>query len=372
MSSSPTLTRAERLKLWQALKQSKKAENATSVPSNTRTNQNKRTRRKMKYFDSSQCTFKKTQSYTGTPCVTTTTHKSCKLQRHETENNNPNERRHTESNLTKDFNELSISHDRSDEGSQSSTQSTPQYKSETSRRSSIIEGYVTANDDFSPENTPVRCKKLKSEYTDNRAQYDAATPDEETINLRRRLTELEEQNMSLHGALTQTQKAMSQSLESAKMSLEENQSWAFMNDILCQRVAELESTLNLNRMHTSEKEYNKTAKHKEEIKKLKSKNEEYESRANAMVEEMSARMSQLQEYAMKRIEQLESELLVEKHKSETLEETVRRLQMQLSSTTAEVRRARDRRTSSLCSIESMDPESDDTQDMYSDDDADIA
>jgi hypothetical protein len=70
----------------------------------------------------------------------------------------------------------------------------------------------------------------------------------------------------------------------------------------------------------------KNRKHKSEIKKLNNDRHEYEERANQMMSEMNEQMSMLQTMAMKRIEELENNLLEEGRKSDKLKDEIKVLQ----------------------------------------------
>jgi len=102
-----------------------------------------------------------------------------------------------------------------------------------------------------------------------------------------------------------------------EMAIEEINSLTFYNALQDQKILEMEQSISLDRMEHNENNSNRSRKHKAEIKILKAEREEYEEKANQMIQQMSEQMTLLQTMAMGRIEELEKELLTERRKNET-------------------------------------------------------
>lgn len=86
------------------------------------------------------------------------------------------------------------------------------------------------------------------------------------------------------------------------MSKEEVATMHFLNAIQEQKILELENFISSNHIKNHESAANKHRKHKTEIVKLQKEKLEYEERANAMIQQMTQQMSDLQDMAMTRIE----------------------------------------------------------------------
>jgi hypothetical protein len=103
-----------------------------------------------------------------------------------------------------------------------------------------------------------------------------------------------------------------------EMAIEEINSLTFYNSLQDQKILEMETNITQDRMEHNENNSNRSRKHKAEIKLLKAEREEYEQKANEMIQQMQEQMSLLQTMAMNRIEELEKDLLAERRKNETL------------------------------------------------------
>jgi len=103
-----------------------------------------------------------------------------------------------------------------------------------------------------------------------------------------------------------------------EMAIEEINSLTFYNSLQDQKILEMETNITQDRMEHNENNSNRSRKHKAEIKLLKAEREEYEQKANEMIQQMQEQMSLLQTMAMNRIEELEKDLLTERRKNETL------------------------------------------------------
>eukprot|EP01036_Dinobryon_divergens_P025197 gene25197-33723_t len=101
----------------------------------------------------------------------------------------------------------------------------------------------------------------------------------------------------------------------ASMLLEELHVFKFLNSIQEQKINELEQTISTNRMEHNESMSSKTRKHKAIVKKLTFERSEHEARTNAMISQLNEQMSLLQKMAMERMEVLEKDLMMERHKS---------------------------------------------------------
>ena len=106
-----------------------------------------------------------------------------------------------------------------------------------------------------------------------------------------------------------------------EMAIEEINSLTFYNSLQDQKILEMEHFITQDRMEQNENNSNRSRKHKAEIKILKAEREEYEQKANEMIQQMQEQMSLLQTMAMNRIEELEKDLLAERRKNETLSES---------------------------------------------------
>lgn len=87
-----------------------------------------------------------------------------------------------------------------------------------------------------------------------------------------------------------------------KMANEEINSCNFMSSLLDQKVEELEQQLSSERMNHNETMNQKSRKHKNVIKKMNQDRNDYETRADSMIQQMNEQMLQLQNMAMGRIE----------------------------------------------------------------------
>jgi hypothetical protein len=144
--------------------------------------------------------------------------------------------------------------------------------------------------------------------------------------LRTTQAELEHANVTLEKAFTQsellrglleqeTQKSLeaeatvsaleisqAEIVSRARVALEEAQALTFENSIQQQRITELEQMASRDRIEASELVTMKTRKHKEELQRLASEKQDYENRADVMIQEVNEQMAQLQHMAMERIE----------------------------------------------------------------------
>ena len=163
----------------------------------------------------------------------------------------------------------------------------------TGRRSSILDGYLTCND-----SSPVPISHKKNSLTPPTESDNSS----HIIQLQAKLDCMEKENEVLKLRVADANSVKREAVERLQMCVEETQAMAFHNDILTQKVEELESAQSMDRMNSHEVESQKSQKHKKEIKMLREKNQEYEKRANDMVAEMGEQMAALQDMAMKRIE----------------------------------------------------------------------
>ena len=76
----------------------------------------------------------------------------------------------------------------------------------------------------------------------------------------------------------------------------------FLNEVLEQKVAEVQEQMSLERMTLQEQLADRRKKHKIEIKRLMAEKVIYEERANSVIEQFREQMAQLQAVAMTRIE----------------------------------------------------------------------
>jgi hypothetical protein len=136
---------------------------------------------------------------------------------------------------------------------------------------------------------------------------------------------LREKVVLMEEKLKQTETARDYSINTEKeqrirleMAIEEINSLKFYNALQDQKILEMEQSISLDRMEHNENNSNRSRKHKSEIKALKAEREEYEEKANQMIQQMSEQMTLLQTMAMGRIEELETELLMERRKNEAL------------------------------------------------------
>jgi primosomal protein N'' len=300
--SENQLSRAERLKQWQSLKKSKLASNETSISVHTSLESRKRNR-KMKYVDTSQLRAQSHSRVNGSEFPLKS-----------------NLKRFIENTSSQENLEPNSSHFVGDHSSMKGNSSF-EIKCED-KESCIInrkiepssqDGYLTANDedDSSEEETPIKAKERRSNGFLLKMISGATSCDEKSPpsavpdnikDLRSKLTRSERDNTFLREQLALSSELCTEAKECSRMVVAENQAWIFHNDILLQRISDLETKLNSERMRNHEKDCHKSDRHREEMQKLKTKNLEYEKRANAMVAEMSQQMSQLQDMAMKRIE----------------------------------------------------------------------
>lgn len=119
-----------------------------------------------------------------------------------------------------------------------------------------------------------------------------------------------------------------QALKIAKISIAENNALKFEIEVITQTVDELEMQLSQCRMDAfeSESDNEKMQQLEATIRFLKRQNEEYKLKADSMVSEISEQLSSFQDVAMKRIQSLENDLMLERHKSEAQESMISKLQ----------------------------------------------
>jgi hypothetical protein len=290
MIGGPELSRAERLKLWQALKNAKKNQKDDKDSTNKsfeRSNSGEiplplKKRNRKKYIEK---TYSSSDYKISKPRPKSEGNESFG----ESENNDPNnEFEKAAACLHQKFRNIRLS----DEFDENFSFSNRDSRHSGGRRSSILmDGYHTADD-----STPV--PTIKKSTIGSRSSYDS----DETYHLQARLNCMEAENALLKLRVADANSVKREAVERLQMCMEESQSQAFHNEILNQRISELESSQSMDRMNTHEVESQKSQKHKKEIKMLKDKNNEYEKRANAMVAEMADQMAALQDMAMKRIE----------------------------------------------------------------------
>jgi hypothetical protein len=118
------------------------------------------------------------------------------------------------------------------------------------------------------------------------------------------MQKLREKNAELIKQVNIANHERKEAFKIAKMSVAENAALQFENDIMNQTVEDLEMQLSQARMMAfeSQEDTNKIKKQNSTIRFLRQKNEEYETRANTMVTEMTEQMAMLQDMAMKRIQ----------------------------------------------------------------------
>lgn len=110
-------------------------------------------------------------------------------------------------------------------------------------------------------------------------------------------------------------------------ALEEVNTRNFMISLEEQRSSELEQTISQNRLDHNEKLSRRAKKHKTTVRKLQQEKNEYEEKADQMVQQMTDQMTQLQAMAMKRIEQLEKDLIAQRHAHDHLMQEHRQLKL---------------------------------------------
>ena len=101
---------------------------------------------------------------------------------------------------------------------------------------------------------------------------------------------------------------------------EELQAMTFLNGVQEQQLLELEESVHRMRLDANEAISNRIRKHKTELKRLATDRANYEDQANQMIAQMGEQMGLLQQMAMSRIEELESDLMSERHRAEALQQ----------------------------------------------------
>ena len=275
MNDSSELSRAERLKLWQALKNTKKRNDKPIAEDRRSSSQSvPKKEKRRKYVNILKPSDLLDKSRPSTVPDSLSTRLKC-------ENSNPNnDFEKAAASLHQKFRDVRLSDEFPDKCINVDSNRSIEH------RSSILEGYHTADD-----KTPVPHGKKSPPITSD-VVYE----------LQAKLDCMDAENARMKLNVADANSVKREAVERLQMCVEEVQALTFHNDILTQRVDELESCQSRDRMHTHELESSKSQKHRREIKMLKEKNVEYETRANAMVAEMAEQMAQLQDMAMKRIE----------------------------------------------------------------------
>jgi hypothetical protein len=85
------------------------------------------------------------------------------------------------------------------------------------------------------------------------------------------------------------------------MAVEEHQALTFIVEVQQLRIKETEILASNNRIKHNESLSEKTKKHKNEIKRLAKERAEYESKADALINQLNDQMNSLQAMAMDRI-----------------------------------------------------------------------
>ncbi len=145
-----------------------------------------------------------------------------------------------------------------------------------------------------------------------------AMQDIETLS--NKVSELENELQQNKSDLANSKASETVALNRLHMATEEINSLNFLNSIQQQKLDELEQYISKDRLDQNENMANKAKKHKQELKKIMQEKQEYEERANVMIQQMTEQMTMLQTMAMGRIDELEKSLLNETRKSEELEQ----------------------------------------------------
>ena len=145
--------------------------------------------------------------------------------------------------------------------------------------------------------------------------------------LSNKASELENELQQNKSELASSKASEAVARDRLQMATEEINSLNFLNSIQQQKLDELEQYISKDRLDQNENMANKAKKHKQELKKIMQEKQEYEERANIMIQQMTEQMTMLQTMAMGRIDELEKSLLNESRKSEELEQELATLKI---------------------------------------------
>jgi len=190
-----------------------------------------------------------------------------------------------------------------------------------------MDGYITATDDLrevewrsSPTRSPfapVYRREIIKSTTMLRNEHSAEIVSAlraEIVTLRQQLSESEEKSARADADILRLSVKEMELENRISISQEEVAMFTFINSIQDQAILELERTVSSCKLEQNELKSSRSRRHKAEITRLNEEKVEYETRADKMIQDLNDQMSLLQNYAMKRIAELEEALLEERRK----------------------------------------------------------
>lgn len=183
--------------------------------------------------------------------------------------------------------------------------------------------------------------------------------------LSNKVSELEGEIQENKSELANAKASETVALNRLNMATEEINSLNFLNSIQQQKIEELEQEISKDRLEQNENMANKMKKHKQELKKIMQEKQEYEDRANVMIQQMTEQMTMLQTMAMSRIEELEKSLLNETRKTEELEQELATLKRKGNANNTSIMKQ------NAVSMLNRDEEDDDDDDDDEEDDGNV-
>lgn len=109
------------------------------------------------------------------------------------------------------------------------------------------------------------------------------------------------ENKKLSADLKVVTAACNDAIQHGKIAMDEVAAMNFKNNVLEQQNLELDCKLSSQRMNINENASEKSRKHKQDLARLQEEKDQYEKRADELIQQMNEQMSQLQTVAMDRI-----------------------------------------------------------------------
>jgi hypothetical protein len=166
-------------------------------------------------------------------------------------------------------------------------------------------------------NTPFFKREIRKSTTILRNEHSAEIVSAlraEIVTLRQQLSESEEKSARADADILRLSVKERELENRISMSQEEIAMFTFINSIQDQAILELEQTLSSCQLEQNELKSSRNRRHKAEISRLNEEKVEYETRADKMIQDLNDQMTLLQNFAMKRIAELEEALLEESRK----------------------------------------------------------
>jgi len=190
-------------------------------------------------------------------------------------------------------------------------------KGKSTRRQSASTSTCAAPNKFTPERAPALTFMKVSSYVDVTASVDALAASEHALASSQALAaDLATQLADSQLAVQQAQEAVVTALHlkataegKAERCWNEVAAQFFINSVNEQRIQEMEIKMSHDRMNQNEDEREIKRKHKIQLKQVLEEKSEFEERAGTMIEELNEQMNSIQDMAMRRITELENDLL---------------------------------------------------------------